>query len=250
MIRDGLRPICLSLLWMWLRLRGKCLPTFPPGPILVIAPHPDDAALGCGGLLLHWRSENREVHIVCLTDGSASHPCDPAWPEDRLRATRRQEERTSAQALGIPDGNLHFFNWPDGKLTQKLKKEPGASASQIAELAGKLSPVAVFVTGQDEPSDEHQAAHALTLTALSRLNRSIPIVEYLVWARWSPPSLLQAILQCDHWFFLEVPPSDRAARLAAMSAHVSQQEAPSLPRGFFRVFDRPEEAFFVYAPPS
>jgi len=38
--------------------------------------------------------------------------------------------------------------------------------------------------------------------------------------------------------------------LDAMAAHASQQQAPSLPGEFFRVFDRPEEAFFVYAPPS
>jgi N-acetylglucosamine malate deacetylase 1 len=248
-MRDRLRPLCLSLLWFWLRLRGRGLPALPPGPILVIAPHPDDAALGCGGLLLRWRSENREVHVVCLTDGAASHPGDPDWSGDKLRMTRREEEKNSARALGIPAEHLHFFDWPDGKLSQKLEKESMASASRIAELAGKLSPVAVFVTGRDEPSDEHRAAHTLTLTALSRSGRPVPLVEYLVWARWSPPSLLRAILHCDHWFFLEVPASDRAARRAAIAAHASQLQAPSLPGGFFRVFDRPEEAFFVYAPP-
>jgi LmbE family N-acetylglucosaminyl deacetylase len=39
-----------------------------PGPIIVLAPHPDDEALGCGRLLSTLWTAGRAVHLVCLTE--------------------------------------------------------------------------------------------------------------------------------------------------------------------------------------
>ena len=35
--------------------------------ILVIAPHPDDETLGCGGALLRHRKEGEEIHWLIMT---------------------------------------------------------------------------------------------------------------------------------------------------------------------------------------
>ena len=44
------------------------------GPIIVLAPHPDDETLGCGGLLAACAAAQIPAHIFVLTDGSLSHP--------------------------------------------------------------------------------------------------------------------------------------------------------------------------------
>ncbi|WP_262895303.1 PIG-L family deacetylase [Hymenobacter lapidiphilus] len=56
------------------------------GPTVVIAPHPDDESLGCGGLLALLARANVPVWCVLMSDGTMSHPnsakfpAPPAWP--------------------------------------------------------------------------------------------------------------------------------------------------------------------------
>lgn len=63
---------------------------------VIIAPHPDDEVLGCGGLLQGLAALERPIQLISVTDGSASHPGSQRWPVERLSVVRPQE---SAQAL-------------------------------------------------------------------------------------------------------------------------------------------------------
>ncbi|HVE70909.1 MAG TPA: PIG-L family deacetylase, partial [Thermoanaerobaculia bacterium] len=70
--------------------------------LLVLAPHPDDEAIGCGGLVaLHLR-EKRLVRIVVATDGGQG-----GSPE-----TREQESRRGLSRLG-PGAELEFLRFAD-----------------------------------------------------------------------------------------------------------------------------------------
>src|ERR1700722_6232549 len=65
--------------------------------VLVVAPHPDDETLGCGGLISLLAQKDRVFYIVFVTDGSASHRNSSAWPAGRL-ATQREREASNALA--------------------------------------------------------------------------------------------------------------------------------------------------------
>ena len=69
--------------------------------ILVVAPHPDDETLGCGGLVSLLAQNGSAFYIVFVTDGSASHRNSTAWPTARLAAQREQEARNALVCLGI-----------------------------------------------------------------------------------------------------------------------------------------------------
>ncbi len=73
---------------------------------MMIAPHPDDEALGCSGTLLKLKQENTDSTIVYLTDGE----CLYGEASDVVRGKRREEakkvSRKNASFLGLPDGNL------------------------------------------------------------------------------------------------------------------------------------------------
>ena len=56
-------------------------------PALVLAPHPDDESLGCGALLAASFA-GPGAHVICLTDGGASHLGSPTWPREALSALR------------------------------------------------------------------------------------------------------------------------------------------------------------------
>lgn len=71
--------------------------------VLVLAPHPDDESLGCEALLAHAFARptaNFRAHVVCLTDGAASHPGSEAVSPSRLAAIRRLELRAAIIRLG------------------------------------------------------------------------------------------------------------------------------------------------------
>ncbi len=77
--------------------------------LLVLAPHPDDEVIGCGGLVaLHLR-EQRAVRVVVATDGAQAGTA----------ATREQESRRAMDVLG-KNAQLAFLGFPDRCLGDEL----------------------------------------------------------------------------------------------------------------------------------
>ena len=40
--------------------------------ILIIAAHPDDEVLGCGGSIAKWTKEGKNVHVLIMAEGATS----------------------------------------------------------------------------------------------------------------------------------------------------------------------------------
>lgn len=69
--------------------------------ILVIAAHPDDEVLGCGGTIAHHVSRNEPVRIVFLAEGVLAR-YDPAeFERDDVRAASERRNANARKALGI-----------------------------------------------------------------------------------------------------------------------------------------------------
>ena len=94
------------------------LPT--PTVALAIGAHPDDIEFGCGGSLAKWAAGGCEIHHLVCTDGSKGS-WDPAEDRATLVATRRDEQRDAARALG-GRGQVVFLDWPDGELEAGLRQ--------------------------------------------------------------------------------------------------------------------------------
>src|SRR5688572_8634966 len=76
--------------------------------LLVLAPHPDDEVIGCGGLLAQHLQERRSVRIVVATDGAAGGATQE----------REDETRRGLEVIG-GDADLHFLGLPDRQLNAK-----------------------------------------------------------------------------------------------------------------------------------
>lgn len=83
---------------------------------LLLAPHPDDESLGCGGLIAAACDAGIAPIVTILTDGAASHPDSPTYPPAKLRALREQEARCAMTSLGLPLQNLYFMRAADTRL--------------------------------------------------------------------------------------------------------------------------------------
>ncbi len=115
-------------------------------PLLVLAPHPDDESLGCGGLLaaaFSIRGPRRGAHVVCLTDGAGSHPGSSAVSPADLAVIRRRELVSALIHLGGTEGDLTWVGAPDRALDATraiVDKDCGHSAQlQCGFAAGAIA---------------------------------------------------------------------------------------------------------------
>jgi LmbE family N-acetylglucosaminyl deacetylase len=82
--------------------------------ILLIAPHPDDETLGCGGTLALLRQHDCQIKVVIVADGKQGDPQGYLPPETDIVTHRQQESRTAMRLLGIED--VTFLGHPDGNV--------------------------------------------------------------------------------------------------------------------------------------
>ena len=73
---------------------------------VIIAPHPDDEVLGCGGIMQLLAAAGRPLQLISVTDGSASHPGSQRWTVERLSVVRPQESAEALRRLGLPMHSL------------------------------------------------------------------------------------------------------------------------------------------------
>ena len=90
--------------------------------ILVLAPHPDDEAIGCGGVIQAAVAAGSDIHIAYLTNGDHNEPAFIVY-EKRLTLrtgefvhmgeVRRLEAIAAMKLLGVNERNLIFLGYPD-----------------------------------------------------------------------------------------------------------------------------------------
>ena len=115
--------------------------------ILVLAPHPDDEAIGCGGALLRHGQQEDVVQVVFLTSGEKG---GHGRAEADTKSRREGEARSAAHILGLQ--SIEFWGLPDGGVR--------ASRAAVARLQAKLDdfkPDTVYVTHDREMHSDHRA---------------------------------------------------------------------------------------------
>ncbi|HEV8676407.1 MAG TPA: PIG-L deacetylase family protein [Methylomirabilota bacterium] len=154
----------------------------PAGRVLVLAPHPDDETIGCGGILALHRAQGDPVRVVFLTDGGAGDPAGH-YPAERYVAIRQAEARRACGVLGVTD--LEFWAYPDGKLGTVAE----LSERLLAALGG-FTPKTVYSPSSRELHPDHGAAGA-RVEALHRARRlGAAIYAYEIWAAIEPTHVI------------------------------------------------------------
>lgn len=246
-----LRHFLLRSLRLVLKFRAAPL-SLPPGPLLVIAPHPDDETLGCGGLILQQRHAGRPVTCLFLTDGSASHKNHPLLSPAALAVQRAEEARAAAALLGIADQNLVFLGLPDGQLPRLPEALHETAVASLAGHLERLRPATVLVAHRHDGSSEHEAAFALIRSAIARVDPQPRVLDYLVWSAFHPRLFLQ-VVRTQGRVQRAAFPGLGPAKLRALAAHRSQFEPvppwplPVQSADFANAFS-PEDEFFIELP--
>jgi LmbE family N-acetylglucosaminyl deacetylase len=97
--------------------------------VLIVAPHPDDESLCCGGLIHMARKSGARVAIVWITNGDGSrwdamlthHALFPgAGSYQALALTRMEEARAAARSLDVSADSTYFLGYPDRGVRQLM----------------------------------------------------------------------------------------------------------------------------------
>lgn len=142
---------------------------------VVIAPHPDDETLGCGGVIYKKTAAGAAVRLVFITDGSASHNLH-AGP-DALGKLRAEEALEAARCLGVPADRVTFLNIPDGRAADHLDEITGS----LVDLMRAWRPECVYVVHGCDPPSDHRATFAALTKAIHAYGGRLTVFEYPVW---------------------------------------------------------------------
>lgn len=139
--------------------------------VLVVAAHPDDEVIGCGGTITRHRQSQDEVHLLIFTDGvtSRSYSVDrkisraEELKRNKVAITRRKKESyAAAKVLGIARECVHNLNLAD----QRLDIYPFLDlVKYIEEIKEKVQPDVVYAHFWNDLNLDHRLTSQAVATA-------------------------------------------------------------------------------------
>ena len=148
-------------------------------PLLVVAPHPDDETLGCGGTIALLKSQRQDVRILVISDGTGSHPHSKRYPAAALCALRQSETLDAMGILGVPNTAVSFLDLPDTSVPQIESSDFPAAVHRCQTYLGSLPPLkTILIPWRYDPHCDHRATYQLIKAAA---DPTVRLVEYPIW---------------------------------------------------------------------
>lgn len=197
-----------------------------PGPILVVAPHPDDDILSSGGLIQIALRLHKPVYVLFITTGDANSqtvsdflhkPLKPKFYRE-LGYVRHREAVRAERFLGVPEDHMFFLGFPDMGMydiatDRKLSRVHRSTYTDLTKAAysfsyrrnapythgevlrlikailRKVRPGTIIVNLGIDIHPDHLATRILMLQAIRQLGIHPRIYSYLIhYPNW-PPAL-------------------------------------------------------------
>ena len=141
--------------------------------VLVIAPHPDDEAIGCGGAISLHSARGDRVSAVFLTSGE--HGLKHLAREKAWRI-RENEAKKSAAILGI--AGIEFLRLADWSSREHIR----SAAPRLRAILQREMPELIYLPHPGEWHPDHQTAFPCLRSALRGWRGAKPALRgYEVW---------------------------------------------------------------------
>jgi LmbE family N-acetylglucosaminyl deacetylase len=126
--------------------------------ILVLAPHTDDAELGCGGTLARFHAEGKEIYVAAFSTARASLP-EGADPD-----TLKNEFLASMEILGVPKERLFVYDYKVRMLSYHRQEV----LEEMVKLRNKINPDLVLLPSGSDLHQDHQVVYNEGLRAFKQ----------------------------------------------------------------------------------
>jgi LmbE family N-acetylglucosaminyl deacetylase len=158
-----------------------------PETVAVIAAHPDDEVLGCGGTVARMAAQGRPVHILLAADGetSRSPPGAPAIESQRI-VERNQGAEAACRILGCT--SVELLAMPDNRMDGL---ELLTVVQRIEEFLRRYRPATVFTHHAGDVNIDHRIVHDAVIAACRPQPgywvRELLFFEVPSATEWRPP---------------------------------------------------------------
>lgn len=122
--------------------------------ILVIAPHPDDEVLGCGGVIHKYSNLGKEVYVLIVTKGS------PKLYEQSRIDNVRNEALNAHGLLGVKETFFFDYHAPELDIISQAQ-----ISRSIADVIKKLGCDTLFIPHRGDIHSDHKVVFDASLVA-------------------------------------------------------------------------------------
>lgn len=152
------------------------------GRALIIAPHPDDEVLGCGGTLARLADHGAQTHVAVVTRGQS-----PRFDAAQVAAVRLEAAAAHA-ILGITQ--CHFLDLPAAELDRMAHADLN---DKVAALVERIAPDTLFLPFVGDLHVDHQLVFTAGLVAARPRSKQFPAriyaYETVSETNWAAPGL-------------------------------------------------------------
>lgn len=162
----------------------------PGERVLVLAPHPDDESIGCGGAICKYIEQDSRLLVVFVTDGRQGDRDLRALPADsqqrlqmesELAARRRREAHCALSVLGVSE--FEFLDAADGELRHQINPV----SERLAAILSKFKPDVVMLPFLTDRHADHFAVNSCLFNAIERLQGEwLEKLQCFGYEIWSP----------------------------------------------------------------
>jgi LmbE family N-acetylglucosaminyl deacetylase len=150
----------------------------------IVAPHPDDEALGCAGAIAMLRARGAKVRILVISDGTQSHPNSRKYPAPTLRSIRKNETLAAMQLLGVEKADITFMQLPDSAVPSTESPTFNAATDLCHAYLAATAPQLLILPWRNDSHPDHRATWQLFAAAQDRCTFAPRTLEYPIWG-WS-----------------------------------------------------------------
>lgn len=126
--------------------------------VLVLAAHPDDETLGCGGTILRHKKAGAEVNVLALTDGGRVHYTG----REDIRLVRKKEAQAAGEILRID--KIQFLDIPDMELQKNIRQ----ASAEVFSFIDKYRPDLVYAPSPVDFHPDHRAVSGLAMEIVKK----------------------------------------------------------------------------------
>ncbi len=166
--------------------------------VVVIAAHPDDEVLGCGGTIARLAQEGSLVHVLLMADGESSRVGLVTGASDIERVAGRNSAAVRAcEILGC--ASVQLLALPDNRMDSLVLLDV---VKQIEGFINTYRPTTVFTHHSGDVNIDHRVVHEAVIAAC-RPQPMFSVRELLFFeipssTEWRPPG--SAIMFNANWF--------------------------------------------------
>lgn len=155
--------------------------------ILIIAPHPDDEILGCGGTIAKYVKNGDKVYVVIVTKG-----CEPLFSVEQVNQVR-DECRRADEYLGVSE--TFFLDFPASMMEDVPRYKLN---NAFIELVQEIRPNVVYLPHRGDMQLDHKATVDSVMVALRpkyrHVVKKIYAYETLSETGWNVPNTMNEFI--------------------------------------------------------